>query len=190
MKVLVVTGPPYSGKGTQCEILEKHLGFKHISTGKRIRLEKEKNTRIGQIMKDYEEKGMLVPDEIMEDLLIEIIKENEEGKGIILDGYPRTVSQVDTLIRILQTTGKQLDLGLNIEVPKSELLVRAKNRAKNSDRKDDQDENVHIRRIEVFEKNTQPAIIYLKEKARIVDIDGIGKVPIITERIISCLSLF
>jgi adenylate kinase len=183
MQILVITGPPYSGKGTQCEILEETLKFKHISTGERIRAEKDNNTKIGQIMKEYEEKGMLVPDEIMEELLTQIIVENKKEKGIIFDGYPRTSPQVDTLIKLLKENNKEVNQVINIEVPKEELLNRAKERAKNSTREDDKNESIHIKRIEVFEANTRPAIQYFRTKMKVDDIDGIGTIEEITNRV-------
>jgi len=183
MKILIITGPPYSGKGTQCEILEKTLGYQHISTGERIRAEKDNNTKIGAVMKDFEEKGMLVPDEIMKDLLRQILVENNQEKGIILDGYPRTPPQVQTLVNLLQENKQEINQVVNIVVPKAELLKRAKERAKNSKRKDDRDERVHIKRIQVFEENTQPAINYLKTIMDVEDIDGIGSIEAITKRI-------
>jgi len=183
MKIIIITGPPYSGKGTQCEILEKTLNYKHISTGDRIRKEKENQSRLGAIMKDYEEKGMLVPDEIMEELLQTILQENRDEKGIIFDGYPRTIPQVDTIINLLERNNEVIDKVINIEVPIPELLIRAKKRAASSTRKDDKDEAIHIKRIEVFEKNTLPAIHYFKSKTKVLDIDGMGSIEEITEKI-------
>ena len=183
MKIIVITGPPYSGKGTQCELLETTLGYQHISTGERIRAEKENNTKIGKVMKDYEEQGMLVPDEIMKALLTQILVENRKEKGIILDGYPRTKPQVDTLLSLLKENKQTINQVINIVVPTKELLKRAKERAKNSTRKDDKDERVHIKRIEVFEENTQAAINYLKTIMPVVDIDGMGSIEAITDRI-------
>ena len=183
MKILVITGPPYSGKGTQCELLETMLGYQHISTGERIRAEKENNTHIGKVMKDFEEKGMLVPDEIMKELLTQILLENKQGKGIIFDGYPRTKPQVDTLISLLKDNKQQINQVINVVVPKEELLKRAKERAKKSTRTDDKNERVHIKRIEVFEENTQAAINYLKTIMPVVDIDGMGSIEAITDRI-------
>lgn len=183
MKILVITGPPYSGKGTQCGFLEKILKFKHISTGEKIRTEKDNNTKIGQIVKEYEEKGVLVPDEIMEELLTQIIVKNKKEKGIILDGYPRTLSQVDTLLKLLKEQQKQIDQVINIEVPKDELLNRAKERAKNSSRKDDKDETIHIKRVKDFEVITKPAIEYFSTKVPIDNINGMGTIQEITNRI-------
>jgi adenylate kinase len=183
MKILVITGPPYSGKGTQCELLKDQLGFNHISTGDRIRLEKEQRTSIGKIMSEYEEKGNLVPDSIMKELLGEIIDENLNASGIILDGYPRTEVQVDTLLDLVKEKGKKIQKVLNIEVPKDELLVRAKKRAETSDRKDDKDSQIHFKRIEIFEASTRPAIEYMKKRLNVVTIDGLGQIADITARI-------
>ena len=131
MEILIITGPPYSGKGTQCEILKTQLNFEHISTGDRCRLEKQNDTEIGKIMSEYEEKGDLVPDSIMKDLFGQILDENSSKDGIILDGYPRTEPQVNDLIELVDS--KQMSIGkvLNIDVPKSELLKRAEKKSRN-----------------------------------------------------------
>ncbi|NAS31758.1 AAA family ATPase [Flavobacteriaceae bacterium R38] len=183
MEILIITGPPYSGKGTQCEILKTQLNFEHISTGDRCRFEKENGTEIGKVMSEYEEKGDLVPDSIMKDLFSKILDENKSKAGIILDGYPRTTPQVNDLIELVNS--KQMKIGkvLNIEVPKSELLERAKKRSETSDRKDDKDSQIHIKRINVFEESTRPAIGYMKSKINVETFDGLGTINEITERI-------
>lgn len=187
MHVLVITGPPYSGKGTQCALLEKTTHYKHISTGDCIRAEKANNTEIGLLMKSYEEKGLLVPDKVMHDLLTKIVAEHLDEKGIILDGYPRTVPQVDTLIQVLEDHDQQISQVININVPKEELLNRAKERAKTSDRKDDRDEQTHIKRIMVFEAHTRPAIDYFRTRVDVVEIDGLGTIEETREKIVERL---
>ncbi|WP_299184695.1 nucleoside monophosphate kinase [uncultured Aquimarina sp.] len=183
MEILIITGPPYSGKGTQCKILNSELNFNHISTGDRCRLEKENQTEIGKVMAEYEEKGDLVPDSLMKELFSEILDENKENKGIILDGYPRTEAQVNDLIELVEQKKMKIGRVLNIDVPKSELLARAKKRAETSDRKDDKDPQIHIKRIEVFEDSTRPAIEYMKSKLEVKTFDGLGSIEEITERI-------
>jgi len=183
MKVLVITGPPYSGKGTQCVLVEKTTGYKHISTGDCIRTEKENNTEIGKIVQDFDERGLLVPDEVMKDLLTQIIAENLKEKGIILDGYPRTTPQVDTLIRVLENKDKQINQVININVPKEELLKRAKERAKTSTRIDDKNEQTHIKRITIFEEETRPAIEYFRTKVTVNDVNGMGTIEETKEKI-------
>ena len=183
MEILVIMGPPYSGKGTQCEILKEELKFKHISTGDRCRLEKQNKTEIGKIMSQYEEKGDLVPDSIMKDLFSKILDENSSAKGIILDGYPRTEPQVNDLMELVASKNMEIGKVINIEVPKEELLKRAQKRAETSNRKDDKDANIHLKRIEVFENSTRPAIEYMKSKIKVLTFDGLGAIDEITERI-------
>lgn len=187
MEILIITGPPYSGKGTQCEILTDLLDFQHISTGDRCRQEKENQTEIGKIMSVYEEKGDLVPDTIMKSLFSQILDENETNKGIILDGYPRTKPQVDDLLELVKSKNKKIGKVLNIEVPKTELLKRAEKRALTSTRKDDKDPEIHQKRIRVFETETRPAIAYLKTKVDVITFKGLGTVEELTEKIKSNL---
>ena len=183
MEILVITGPPYSGKGTQCEILKEELKFEHISTGDRCRLEKQNETEIGKIMSEYEEKGDLVPDSIMKDLFSKILDENRSTNGIILDGYPRTEPQVNDLMELIESKNMEIGKVINIDVPKSELLERAKKRAETSNRKDDKDAEIHLKRIEVFENSTRPAIEYMKSKIKVLTFDGLGTIYEITTRI-------
>lgn len=183
MEILIITGPPYSGKGTQCDLLKTSLGFNHISTGDRIRKEKDTKTFIGKTMTEYEENGSLVPDDIMKDLIGQIIDENLLEKGIILDGYPRTKSQVDTILNLLTDKKLRVSIVVNIDVPKDELLARAKKRAENSSRKDDQNSDTHLKRIEIFEKETRPAIAYVKGKFKVANINGLDTIENITKAI-------
>ncbi len=183
MKILIITGPPYSGKGTQCTILAKEYGYKHISTGDSIRQEKELQTPIGLIVQAYEEQGNLVPDSIMKDLIEKIISDNEREAGIILDGYPRTIPQVDALVEILERKKQPVKQVINIDVPAEELLKRARKRAQDSLRKDDQNISIHLKRIEIFEAATRPAIEYMKKVFNVVTIDGLDSIPAITEKI-------
>ena len=184
MKIIIVAGPPYSGKGTQCEILSKTMGYDHISTGERCRQEKLNCSEIGLIMSKFEEKGDLVPDMIMKDLFGQVIDENKGKKGIILDGYPRTKAQVDDLIELVNSKNEEISLVINIEVPKTELLARASKRAEVSDRKDDKDPLIHLKRVEVFETSTRPAIEYMKTLLQVVDVNGTGTIDEITHRIL------
>lgn len=183
MDILIITGPPYSGKGTQCEIIAKELGYNHISTGDVIRLEKQQQTPIGLIMQEYEEKGNLVPDTIMKALIAKIIDDNAGAKGIILDGYPRTIPQVDALNELLREKKKPARLVINIDVPAEELLKRAATRALNSARLDDKDVAIHQKRIDIFELLTRPAIAYMQKIFKVITIDGCNTIPAITTAI-------
>ncbi|UTN02755.1 nucleoside monophosphate kinase [Flavobacterium bizetiae] len=187
MEILIITGPPYSGKGTQCNVLKELLGFEHISTGDRCREEKQNGTALGKIMSEYEEKGDLVPDAIIKDLFSKILDENRSRAGIILDGYPRTKPQVDDLLELVKSKNMEIGKVINIDVPKSELLIRAKKRAETSNRKDDESPQTHLKRIEIFEEMTRPAIEYMKSKMKVLTFDGLGTIEEITERIKDCL---
>jgi adenylate kinase len=184
MKILIVTGPPYSGKGTQCEIISKAYHFTHLSTGDRCRQEKANQTEIGRIMSQYEEKGDLVPDTIMKTLFGQILDENKDRDGILLDGYPRTLPQVDDLLQLVKEKHLEIAMVINILVPKEELLHRALKRAADSTREDDRNPETHLKRVRIFETATLPAIAYMKTKLPVIDIDGIGKIEEITRRII------
>ncbi|HYG52177.1 MAG TPA: nucleoside monophosphate kinase [Flavobacteriales bacterium] len=183
MEIHIITGPPYCGKGTQCEILKNLFGYMHVSTGERCRLEKDNKTEIGNIMSHYEAQGDLVPDAIMKKLFSQIIDENAGEKGIILDGYPRTKPQVVDLLELVASKNLSIGKVINIEVPKEELLRRAKKRAEHSAREDDKNEAVHIKRINVFEEMTRPAIAYMKTRLNVWSFDGNGTVEEVTEKI-------
>jgi len=189
MKILVVTGPPYSGKGTQCEILSGMLGFTHLSTGDRCRQEKMAQTPIGLILSEYEEKGDLVPDDLMKTLFSQIIDQHRNEKGIILDGYPRTRPQVDDLIQLAAEKQQVISHVINIDVPKDQLLARAIRRAATSTREDDKNPETHLKRVLVFEAATRPAIEYMKTRLPVIDIDGMGAIDEVTRRIIENIRL-
>ena len=121
MEIVIITGPPYSGKGTQCKFLVKALEFKHISTGDRCRFEEESGSKIGKTMAEYASNGELVPDELMKELFDQILEENKHLKGIILDGYPRTIPQVHDLIDLADSKNMEITRIINIEVPTPEL---------------------------------------------------------------------
>ena len=183
MNFSIITGPPYSGKGTQCDELVKAYGLIHISTGEHIRKEKDNKTELGEIMSDYDEKGELVPDEIMRQLLDKLIEENKHALGIILDGYPRTIPQVHDLVTVLKSKNILIEHIINIEVPTDELLKRAKKRAETSTREDDKNPETHYKRIRVFEKQTKPTIEYMKREFTVNTFDGLGTIEEIAERI-------
>lgn len=183
MKFVIITGPPYSGKGTQCDELVKEYGLTHISTGEHIRSEKENQSELGIIMSDYDERGELVPDSIMKKLLDKLIEENIDASGIILDGYPRTIPQVNDLVNVLESKHIQIENIINIEVPNDELIKRAKKRAETSTREDDKNPETHYKRIRVFEKQTKPTIEYMKKEFKVNTFDGLGTIEEITERI-------
>lgn len=183
MKVYLIMGPPYSGKGTQCKELIREFKLTHISTGDHIRKEREAESKLGKIMSDYDVRGELVPDSIMKQLIQKLIDDNIEREGIILDGYPRTIPQIKDLLQVLSIRKLSVHKIINIEVPVDELLERAKERAKTSNREDDRDSEKHYKRIKIFEEFTKPAIELLKKEFNVDTFDGMGSINEITHRI-------
>ncbi|MEM9545334.1 MAG: nucleoside monophosphate kinase [Bacteroidota bacterium] len=187
MRIIIITGPPYSGKGTQCKALIKELNLAHLSTGEHIRKEKENKTDLGILMSEYSKKGQLVPDKMMKDFLDTLIQQYKNEEGFILDGYPRTIPQVNDLIEVLKSHELTISEVINIEVPEKELLKRAKERAETSDREDDKNPETHYKRIRLFQEFTIPAIEFLKEKYDVLSFDGTGKIERITKKILARL---
>lgn len=183
MKIIIITGPPYSGKGTQCDVIKEVLGYKHISTGDVCREEKENQTTIGQALTTYEQEGDLVPDSLMQTLLGQTLAKHKNSKGVILDGYPRTVPQVNDLMEVVKEQNGEIDKVIHIEVLEEELLKRAAIRAKDSTRADDKGQDKHLKRIRVYQEETLPAIEVMKNKYEAVTINGMGTIEEITEKI-------
>lgn len=188
MRIIGIIGPPFSGKGTQSKIIQKTYNFVHVSTGDVIRSEKNKLTEFGLKVKEYEEKGDLVPDELIEILLEKIIKENLNSEGVIIDGFPRTINQVDGFLKIIDKNNLHFEVVINLIVDYQELIKRAKARRVDSDRVDDLEENQE-KRINLFQKYTLPAIEYLKGRVSVYNIDGCGDINRVTKDIINILKL-
>ena len=139
-------------------------------------MEKDLGTPLGLTLAEYSDKGNLVPDEVMASLFDQTLNKHLDERGIILDGYPRTIPQVDTLLAMVNKKGLNIKQVLNIEVPEDELLQRALTRAKDSDREDDKNPETHIKRIRIFEATTKPAIAYMKEQLTVDSFDGMGSI--------------
>lgn len=172
MRLIIMMGPPYSGKGTQCEILAKHTGYIHVSTGAKFREEQQLGTKIGKEFSKSEALGTFVSDEIMREFIAGILEANKDATGIILDGYPRTIPQVNEVASL----GLDVELVLNLVVDTDTLLKRAKKRAKTSGRKDDANPDLYMKRINTFNNLTQIAIDHMRTMYEVQDIDSSGSV--------------
>jgi|APDOM4702015159_1054818.scaffolds.fasta_scaffold01289_3 adenylate kinase len=187
MEILILFGAPFSGKGTQGEILSKKIGFQHVSTGDMLREERKKHTELGLRAEAYIREGKLVPDELLEEMIENEIVKCRYGKGIILDGYPRTIRQAETLHQLIQKHGVSIKKVLVLDVPHSELIVRGVKRSQNSDRIDDKDPHIMERRIEVYHKETKPVGQYYIEKELSVTINAIGDIDEVAGRILASI---
>jgi adenylate kinase len=160
-------GPPGSGKGTQAEILAEQLGVPAISTGEMLRRAVAGGSALGQRVESIMASGALVDDETMADVVRERLAREDAGEGYLLDGYPRTLAQADTLARILGERETALDAVVLIDVPEDELVRRALER-----RRQDDTEDVIRRRLAVYHEKTEPLIGYYERLGLLLRIDG------------------
>ncbi len=176
MKNIILFGPPGSGKGTQSKKLAEAFGLLHISTGDIFRNELKKETPLGLEAKKFIEKGMLVPDELVIAMLSDYMDQmmDENAKGLILDGFPRTIAQAEALDKLMEEKGMNIDQVHALEVEEPELIRRIKGRAETSGRVDDMDEETIRKRIEVYRKETEPVAEYYEKQGKLNRIKGEG----------------
>ena len=156
MKNIVIFGAPGSGKGTQSDLLIEHYGLGHISTGDVLRNEIKNGTELGKTAQGFIDNGQLIPDDLMVSILAKKYDEFGRGhKGVIFDGFPRTIAQAEALKKMLAE--RKHDMGIMIEliVDEETLLARLLNRAKEQGRADDNEETIK-KRFEVYHKQTEP----------------------------------
>jgi len=164
---LILLGAPGSGKGTQAEFLAAGMGVLSISTGEMLRDAVAAGTDLGNKVRAIMATGELVDDETMADVVRERLGQSDAAAGFILDGYPRTLGQADTLASILEQKDWSLDAVVYIEVPEDELIQRALARQ----RADDQDEVIRQRQ-RVYRQQTQPLIDHYRVQGLLCEIDG------------------
>ena len=174
---LVLLGPPGAGKGTQAERLVKQHGIVQLSTGDMLRAAAAAGTDVGKRAKAIMDRGDLVPDDVMVDIIAERIERPDAAKGFILDGFPRTVAQAEALARLLKERGLKLDRVIEISVDEGILQDRIAKRAKETAgaRADDTAATLG-NRIAVYRKQTAPVADYYRGKGMLSKVDGMGTV--------------
>jgi adenylate kinase len=187
---LVLFGPPGAGKGTQAEFLVKSFGLIHISTGDLLRNEINAGTQLGQEAKRSMDKGELVSDNVVIGMIKAKLEANPNAKGFIFDGFPRTVDQAKALDELLEENKTPVSGMLCLEVDNQELINRLLSRGKVSGRADDQNKSVIENRIVVYSQKTLPIIEYYAPQGKHFDIDGMGTVEEIAERLIAVVKGF
>ncbi|MBO4978415.1 MAG: adenylate kinase [Muribaculaceae bacterium] len=177
---LVIFGAPGSGKGTQSEKLIDRYGLHHISTGELLRDNIARGTKLGKVADIYISKGLLIPDELMIDVLEDTILRNPEclKKGIIFDGFPRTVAQAEALKGMLAKMGTEIHAVVGLEVDENELVDRMLQRGKESGRSDDNIDTIK-KRLEVYHKQTAPLREYYLKGGQYHAINGNGAIDTI-----------
>jgi adenylate kinase len=185
---LVLLGPPAAGKGTQAGRMTDRFGGVHIDTGDILRANAERGTELGRKARTYMERGDLVPDEVVIDMVLERVGESDCAAGFVLDGFPRTVPQAEALDRRLGELDRPLDATVGLEVEEAELRRRLAERAREQDRSDDEDEQAVRQRLELFASETEPLLDYYRQRGLLVRVDAIGEVGDVTDRIAVALA--
>jgi adenylate kinase len=179
---VVIFGPPGSGKGTQSEKIIEKFGLEHISTGEILRAEIKSNSDLGKLAASFIDRGELVPDHIIVGMLENRLDVLGAVKGVIFDGFPRTIEQADALKDLLKKRQETIDVMVNLEVENEELITRLLKRGETSGRSDDNLETIE-KRIQVYECQTAPVIDFYKQEGTYRGIDGQGTVDDIFDRI-------
>ena len=170
---IVIFGAPGSGKGTQSERIVEKYGINHISTGDVLRAEIKNGTELGKTAKGYIDQGQLIPDELMIDILASVFDSFKDSKGVIFDGFPRTIAQAEALKKMLAERGQDVSVMVDLDVPEEELMVRLIKRGKDSGRADDNEETIK-KRLHVYHSQTAPLIDWYKNEEKYQQINGLG----------------
>ncbi len=179
-------GPPGAGKGTQATVVAANVGVPAVSTGAIFRTNVAKGTPLGLKVKAYMDAGEYVPDEVTNLMVRHRIDEPDAEKGFLLDGYPRTLAQVEELDKMIRYTGHQLDAVVVLTVDGEEIVGRLLKRAETEGRADDT-EDVIRRRLEVYSEQTAPLLNVYRERGLLHEVDGLGDVDEISGRIMDVL---
>ncbi|MBD0294271.1 MAG: adenylate kinase [Flavisolibacter sp.] len=183
----ILFGPPGSGKGTQSEHLVEKFGFIHLSTGNLLRLEIAEKTPLGLEAKNLMDKGQLVPDEVVIGMIDSSLEKHAGAKGVLFDGFPRTVAQAEALDKLLTLRKTSICSVILLDVSEEELVKRLLKRGESSGRSDDTDEAVIRKRFAVYKNETEPVAEYYKQQDKLQVIKGEGSIEDILAALVSCI---
>lgn len=187
MSRFLLIGPPGAGKGTQAALLANAYSIPAISTGDIFRANVKNETELGLKVKSIMDRGEYVPDSLTNELIRDRISQADAEAGFLLDGYPRTNDQVNELDDILSSQHRNLDAVILLVADTDELVRRLLKRAQEQDRADDTEEVIRHRQ-NVYLEQTQPLIEIYSARDLVVEIDGLGQVGEVTERILNALT--
>jgi adenylate kinase len=185
---LILMGPPGAGKGTQAKVVADHFGIPAISTGDIFRANVSKGTALGKKAQEYMDAGEYVPDHVTNLMVRARIDEPDAAPGFLLDGYPRTLAQVEELDGMIRHTGHELDAAVVLNVDADEVVARLLQRARLEGRADDTEEVVRRRR-EVYAEQTEPLVEVYRQRGILHEIDGMGPADEVTKRIFDALDV-
>ena len=184
--ILLIMGPPGVGKGTQANRIKDQLQILHLSTGDILRAEVEAKSAIGMDAKLYMDFGRLVPDHILIEIVKERISRPDCENGYLLDGFPRTPPQAEGLEEMMHSIGHDLECALSLTADEDELVDRLVKRGEKSGRSDDTPEVIRNRQ-KIYWEQTAPLLDFYRGKGILKEVDGLGEIPEITERILNVL---
>jgi adenylate kinase len=190
MKYYILFGPPGAGKGTQATAMVEKYNLHHISTGALLRKEIAAGTELGKLAKSLIENGNLVPDEVVEGMIENEFKSVKGVEGFLLDGFPRTIPQAEALDMILAKTSEEVTATVSIMIPDEMVMERIKGRALKEGRADDASEDIINTRIATYHSQTEPLIEYYTNAGKYHEIDGIGSIEEIRDRIFAIMNKF
>lgn len=183
---LILFGPPGSGKGTQSSRVACRYNLVHLSSGELFRAEVRKGNQLGYQLASYMLKGLLVPDNIVLKKIYKAAMHHQDSAGIVFDGFPRTVNQAVLLDRFLDKKNNPVSIVFFMMVDEKELINRMMGRAEDSGRLDDNEE-VILRRMDVYEKQTRPLREYYQKQNKLSCISGMAPVKVVASRISSVI---
>jgi adenylate kinase len=183
---LILMGPPGAGKGTQAKVISERLGVPAISTGDIFRANVSQRTPLGVEAQRYMDAGDYVPDEVTNAMVRSRLAEPDARGGFLLDGYPRTVAQVEELDAMLADAGEGLDAVVVLTVDRDEVVARLLKRAEIEGRADDT-EDVIRRRQEIYAEQTAPLLEVYAGRGLLVEVDGLGSVDEVSSRVFAAL---
>ena len=184
---LILFGPPGSGKGTQADSIAARYGILHISTGDLFRAAIKNKTPLGLEAQTYMNAGNLVPDAVTIGMLYEAIKANPAAKGVLLDGFPRTIPQAEALDAFFAERGQAVTQLIALQVEEGELVRRLVGRGEKSGRPDDANPTIIRNRLETYNRQTTPVAEYYKLQNKTQYVNGQGKVEEITKRLFAVI---
>ena len=187
MTRMLIIGPPGAGKGTQAARICERLSVPAISTGDIFRANIKEQTELGQEAQRYTDAGNLVPDSVTNSMVRDRLAQPDVENGFLLDGYPRTVAQVEELDNILEVNHTHLDVVLLLTADNDELVKRLLGRAQDQGRTDDT-EDVIRHRLDVYDEQTAPVVEVYNQRGIVTQVDGLGDIDEVTERIMAILA--
>ncbi len=184
---IVLFGPPGSGKGTHSAKLVEKYNLVHFSTGDILRSEIAAQTELGMLAKSVMDKGELVSDKLVIDMMRNKISQNKDKNGLVFDGFPRTTEQAAALDKLLAENNLSVSAMIMLDVEREELVTRLQKRSETSGRADDADIRIINNRIDVYNRQTLPIAEYYKKQNKFQNVNGMGSIDDIFDRIVKVI---